>query len=164
MSVGDTFTAGTTFTGSDWDWLFSICPGDGAGVDALGEAWFDLILALGDPAGENRLPRDPTCDIEWTASDGETTNPRPCPACPTETDDSGAIVQSAADLAAGIVRAAGVDCIAAEVEKQEKEKCDPEITAEDDPLFCKPAEDTSDAGRHFMMGATLLAVVLTLWK
>lgn len=94
LTVGDEFTAGTTVSDASWDWLFSICPGDGSGLDALAEQWFDLILALGDPAGtaETRLPRDADCDLNWTASEGVTENPSPCSACPTETDESGAIV------------------------------------------------------------------------
>jgi len=40
--------------------------------------------------------------------------------------------------------------------------CDETVTDKDAEKFCKPAAE--DAGRHFVVGVSLLAIVLSLWK
>jgi len=67
------------------------------------------------------------------------------------------------------VRKLDFDCIAAppppkkkEVEDDPATDCDETVTDKDAEKFCKPAAE--DAGRHFVVGVSLLAIVLSLWK
>jgi len=160
----------------DYTFLSAICPGEGAGEEAHIEEWYDLLVALAAYGTDGAFPKLARCNLEFVPTDAIPAvegdfDLTVCPECPAVPADGTEAVQSAADIALGIVRSeANQNCLpppppppANKPKEDDPETdCDESITDVDDELFCEV--ESEDAARGFAACVSLLAIMLSLWK